>query len=69
MLGPLAAFAYFAATKTNQLTGTVAGVAQTASPLLTAPLFAWSLTNGHGWPFDVWLSFIVYALCTVGADV
>ena len=32
---------------------------------MTAPLFAWSLTNGRGWPFDVWLSFIMYALCTV----
>ena len=42
------------------------GIGQTLAPLLTAPLFAWSLTNGLGWPLNVWLTFIIYAACAAG---
>ena len=41
----------------------VSGAGQTLAPLVTAPLFAWSLTNGYGWPLDVWLLYFVYAAC------
>jgi hypothetical protein len=41
----------------------VSGAGQTLAPLVTAPLFAWSLTKGYGWPLDVWLLFFVYAAC------
>jgi hypothetical protein len=31
----------------------VSGVGQTLAPLVTAPLFAWSLTNGRSFPLNV----------------
>ena len=42
------------------------GIGQTLAPLLTAPLFAWSLTNGLTFPLNVWLTFIIYAACAAG---
>ena len=38
-------------------------------PLLTAPLFAWSLTNGIGFPLDVWLLFLLSATCAAANAV
>lgn len=40
-------------------------IGQTLAPLVTAPMFAWSLTTGTsiGFPFDVWLLFLIYAIC------
>ena len=41
----------------------VSGVGQTLAPLVTAPLFAWSLTNGRSFPLNVWLLFLIYSGC------
>ena len=37
------------------------GVGRLIAPSLSSPLFAWSVTNGHGFPLNRYLVFLVNA--------
>ena len=49
----------------NGFSMAVSGLGKMAGPAIGGPLFAWSITNGLGWPFDHSLCF--YGCATVTA--
>jgi MFS family permease len=48
----------------NGFSMAVSGFGKMAGPAIGGPLFAWSITNGLGWPFDHSLSFYGCAMIT-----
>ena len=55
----------------NGFTTAVSGVGKVVGPVLMAPLFAWSITDGEsfGFPLNHWLAFLCCAGCTLGTLV
>ena len=49
----------------NGFSMTVSGLGKMGGPAVGGPLFAWSITNGQGWPLDHSFSFYFCALITV----
>ena len=41
----------------NGISSAISSVAKTASPILSASVFAWSINANHGFPFNHYLTF------------